>query len=254
MLAASGVRYEPVIVPEHGEAYQYQTQWMEGQAKLGTSVGERLKGGIGLPASVPKFSRAMYLPDQEVMLISGTASVVTGKGFLYSPDDYAKENAEAGGKGIQFDVTEMVESIGLETLKQRQKETEDKEKWRKSGSLLLPAAQVESPSDGQAQKQEKLKRDENGRYYLRAKSAAEAQALVTIRNITRLLKAKKMTLNDMAQSRVYVRDTEDADSVMALCKRFFGDKASICVKAPVCYNNWLVEIEGIAAKGKSLIY
>ncbi|MFH1403816.1 MAG: RidA family protein [Candidatus Altiarchaeota archaeon] len=220
MIGAKGVDYEPVVVVQHGEAHQYSMQFMKQQV-VGKPVGGQVDAtGVGKPVSVPKFNRALYLPGHEVVLVSGTASVEKGKGLLYGPEAFEAESQANGGRGVQLDVTEIVDSVGMKRIRER-------------GLGVIAGA--------------------DNRVYFRAETAAEAQTIVTIRNMTRLLAAKGMSLNDLAHSRVYVADLDDSGRVMDLVGKIFGNNPTQCVEAPVCYKGWLVEIEGIAGKNKSLI-
>ncbi len=217
LIGVSGVDYEPVVVAAHGEAWQYQMQWMSGQA-----VGSQTTGtGVGKKVSVPKFNRAVYLPGIGVMFISGTASVEKGKGLLYSPEQFDRESRVNNDNGVLMDVTEIADNMGVEALVKR-------------GFPMVRGA--------------------DDKFYYTAKTPALAQTIVTLRNITRLLAAREMSFNDMAISRVYIRDLEDKVDVMGLCGKIMGGVPKQCTQAPVCYDNWLVEIEGVAGKRKKLIY
>jgi len=214
LTAARGVDYEPVLVEKHGEAYQYCIDWMKKQA-AGQSVGSPVPGsGAGKEISVPRFSRALYLPEEQMMYVSGTASVERGK-LLYGSKAFLAENARNNGEGAYFDMAEIAESAGIENL-------------RKGGLAVF--------------------RGKEGGLLLRVESAVEAQTLVTIRNMVRLLAAKGLTLKDQAQARIYYTKPEDEGKVKALCGKIFADTPTTYVHGPVCYDDWLVEMESTAAK------
>ncbi|MFH0863011.1 MAG: hypothetical protein V1875_08300 [Candidatus Altiarchaeota archaeon] len=213
--AAKGVEYTPVIVKEHGEAYQYADTWLSQQA-AGQAIGRQVSGGAGGKVSPPKFSRAIYLPGERLLIISGTASVEKGKKPpLYSPEDFMGEKAETGVLGVDIDVTEIEESAGRQNLMDR-------------GLKIF---------DGPSK-----------RRFLRVQTAAEAQAIVTIRNKVRLMNAAGLTIGDMAQCRDYITHPEDEERVISIYEKVYGNVPMVFVRGPVCYRNWINESEGIAAK------
>lgn len=216
--ASKGVRYLPVIVKEHGEAYQYSDSWLNQQA-AGRSVGGKFKGGAGEKVSPPKFSRAVYLPDQSAIILSGTASVEKGKGLLYGPEEFGDEKAKTGILGCDIDVTEIENSAGRQNLMSR-------------GLKIF---------DGPAK-----------RRYLRVQTAGEAQAIVTIRNKVRLKAAAGLTIKEMAQCRDYITHPEDEERIISIYEKVYGNIPMIFVRGPVCYRNWINESEGFAAKSKEL--
>ena len=210
-VSAEGVGYEVIESGKHGEAWQYSTDWLAKQ--VGGSIGLKGEGsGAGMKVSKPLFSRALYLPAEGVMLVSGTASVENRK-LLYGASEFDRLNQEQGGSGVLVGIDDIVGSVGVKHLKD---------------AGLNPIAM---PNEGTC---------------IRAGSAVEAQTWATVRNIARLLGRKGKTIRDMAQTRVYVEDLADAPKVMGLCERLFENKPSLCVHGPVCYKGWLVEIEGIA--------
>jgi enamine deaminase RidA (YjgF/YER057c/UK114 family) len=209
MTAAKGVDYEPVTVARHGEAHQYSLKWLSGQA-VGGLVGAKRPG---IRVATPKFSRAIYLPKEKIMIISGTASVEAGTGIQYGIKDFQTENKD--GMGVNVDITPMAESIGVQELKKT--------------SLDIIA-------------------DPNGKIFAKAKTPALAQTIVTLRNMARLLNAKDMSLKDLAQARVYLKDINQHGEVMPTIKELTGNTPALCVEGPVCYDEMLVEIEGIAGK------
>ena len=214
-LTATDAEYEPVIVSQHGEAYQYKKEWLKGQS-IGKKMGEQ---GAGKSVSVPMFSRAVYIPKSGVMIISGTASVEKGRGPMYLPDHFESEKRQKGK--VEVDVTDIADSVGIERL-------------RATGFGLLA--------------------DDKSRINLSVESAAQAQTLVTIRNMARLLKARGMSLKDLALARVYVTKPEDEKQIRRITEPLFKNTPCQSVRGPVCYDDWLVEIEGIAAKSKAPVY
>jgi hypothetical protein len=218
--AASGVDYEPVIVQRHGEAYQYTANWLARQAAGKTAGGQAAGGGVGRKVSPPKFSRAVYLREEGLMILSGTASVERGKGLLYGPADFEAEKAANGGRGVDVDVTEIAESAGLQNLRRR-------------GLNILSTAE--------------------NMLYMRVETSVEAQALTTIRNKARLMAARGLTLRDMAQVRDYYTFSEDEGRVRGVYERVYGNIPMVFVRGPVCYRDWNNESEGYATKRKEII-
>ena len=55
-------------------------------------------------------------------------------------------------------------------------------------------------------------------------------------------------LSDLAIAIVYLRNTEEIDSVKKIVEEKLPDTPTVYVHGPVCRPTWLVEIEGIAIK------
>ncbi len=76
----------------------------------------------------------------------------------------------------------------------------------------------------------------------------EAQTVRTIENINVLLAEAECELSDLAIAIVYLRNTEEIDSVKKIVEEKLPDTPKVYVFGPVCRPTWLVEIEGIAIK------
>jgi len=74
----------------------------------------------------------------------------------------------------------------------------------------------------------------------------EAQTVRTIENVNVLLSEAHCELSDLAIAIVYLRNTEDFDSVKKIVEEKLPDTPKVYVYGPVCRPTWLVEIEGIA--------
>jgi enamine deaminase RidA (YjgF/YER057c/UK114 family) len=76
----------------------------------------------------------------------------------------------------------------------------------------------------------------------------EAQAVRAIENTNVLLAEADCELSDLAIAIVYLRNTEEIDSVKKIVEEKLPDTPTVYVHGPVCRPTWLVEIEGIAIK------
>ena len=79
------------------------------------------------------------------------------------------------------------------------------------------------------------------------------QTQVTIKNISDLTSGDniqsvgtKISKKDYTYLRVYVKQEDDFDSVRKICKEKYGDMPILFIKADICRDNLLVEIEGEA--------
>ncbi len=73
----------------------------------------------------------------------------------------------------------------------------------------------------------------------------------TLENIGVLLEEGGMTMQDIAQMIVYLRDTADYEIVKSYIEKYYPNTPSVIVLAPVCRPGWLIEIECIAVKAIS---
>ena len=88
----------------------------------------------------------------------------------------------------------------------------------------------------------------------------ESQTVTTIENILELVSMEnlKNNISDDLKTRIdslpdplpfsnvraYVKHISDIETVRKICNRYFGDCPMIILKADICRNNLLVEIEG----------
>lgn len=72
------------------------------------------------------------------------------------------------------------------------------------------------------------------------------RVLISQQNLNSYGINKKYTIEDMDCIKVYVKNDNDFESIREICsKSFSADKSIVYLKADVCRNNLLVEIEGI---------
>jgi len=90
--------------------------------------------------------------------------------------------------------------------------------------------------------------DAGGRFVVQTTSAVEAQTWQTLKIINHLLAQRDMSVADIRQLRVYVKHIGDVNRVSEICRKVLGDVPTICVNGSVCYEDMLVELEGLAKK------
>ena len=76
----------------------------------------------------------------------------------------------------------------------------------------------------------------------------EKQTCRMLENVEMLLKEAEMTMNDVAQIIVYLRDGADYETVSCMFRKKFPDIPAVFVLAPVCRTTWLIEMECIAIR------
>lgn len=74
----------------------------------------------------------------------------------------------------------------------------------------------------------------------------EKQTHRMLENVTMLLKEADMTMDDVAQVVIYLRDAADYETVSCMFREKFPEIPAAFVLAPVCRTSWLIEMECIA--------
>lgn len=204
---------ESVENPRQRSSYKYDAAWLKVQAASkqdgrGRSVGQ-MKGGQGAGLSV---STPKFSRGKYLRVGDKEYFLVSGTAaFVGTGTLFTEELKEPAW----IEIDDLADSVGMERIRESG-----------IGAVAFP----------------------DGKLRVKAETAVEAQTWETIKNISSLIGQTGMTLDDMAQVRVYVKDLDDASSVLDICDKIFKDTPSLCVNGPVCYDEMLVEIEGVATK------